>query len=120
MLTRVGHSLAIRAAPGLTPAASSVTSKRFISGEPTAPKMVAECPGPKSKKVMAELAKIQSMPSVAYAVNYRDSIGNYIIDADGNSMLDVFTNISSIPLGNNSGLCFERCEARLILINFRL
>ena len=37
--------------------------------------------------------------SVQYAVDYNKSYGNYIVDADGNTMLDVFTNISSIPIG---------------------
>jgi 4-aminobutyrate aminotransferase/(S)-3-amino-2-methylpropionate transaminase len=48
---------------------------------------------------MADLSKLQSMLSVQYAVDYNKSLGNYIVDADGNTMLDVFTNISSIPIG---------------------
>ena len=44
---------------------------------------------------------VQSMPSVAFFADYDKSIGNYIFDADGNAMLDVFTNISSIPIGYN-------------------
>ena len=44
---------------------------------------------------------VQSMPSVAFFADYDKSIGNYLFDADGNAMLDVFTNISSIPIGYN-------------------
>jgi len=50
---------------------------------------------------MADLDSLQSMKSVQFAVDYNKSLGNYIVDADGNTMLDVFTNISSIPIGYN-------------------
>lgn len=71
----------------------------MVSGEPSAPAMKTEIPGPKSKQLMADLDKIQSMKSVAYFADYDKSLGNYIVDADGNVLLDVFTSISSIPLG---------------------
>lgn len=68
--------------------------------EPPAPVMITDCPGPKSQGIMAELDTLQSMKSVQFAVDYNKSVGNYIVDADGNTLLDVFTNISSIPIGN--------------------
>ena len=77
------------------------SSKRtfVVAGEPDGPHMLTDCPGPKSKAILDDLSLIQSMKSVQYPVDYEKSIGNYIVDADGNTMLDVFTSISSIPLG---------------------
>ena len=61
--------------------------------------MKFQVPGPESQKLMSDLDKVQSMPSVAFFADYDKSIGNYLIDADGNEMLDVFTSISSVPIG---------------------
>jgi len=69
--------------------------------EPERPQVVSDIPGPQSKQRMEQLAKIQSMTSIQFFVDYKSSVGNYIVDVDGNKLLDVFTNISSIPLGYN-------------------
>ena len=82
---------------------SSCLVRHFVAGEPAVPAMVtSEVPGPKSLALKAELNKTQAMDSVSFFIDYDKSLGNYIVDADGNTLLDVFTSISSIPIGMHS------------------
>ena len=55
--------------------------------------------GPKSKVLKNELSKIQEMSTVSFFADYENSRGNYIKDIDGNTYLDCFMQIASIPLG---------------------
>jgi len=69
--------------------------------------VLTSIPGPASKSKMEQLSRIQSMSSIQLFVDYKSSVGNYIVDVDGNKMLDIFTNISSIPLGYNHPALLE-------------
>lgn len=42
---------------------------------------------------------LQNVGAIHFFCNYEESRGNYLVDVDGNRMLDVYTQISSIPIG---------------------
>ena len=89
------------------PVISSYAVRHFVAGEPAGPSMVtSEVPGPISIAKKGELSKIQAMDSVSFFCDYNKSIGNYVVDADGNTLLDVFTSISSVPIGK---LIYDTC-----------
>lgn len=70
--------------------------------EPSSPKIITDdIPGPKSKELKSKLGEIQNSLAVQLFIDYNKSYGNFICDVDGNTFLDVYTQISSIPLGYN-------------------
>ena len=44
-------------------------------------------------------SSLQLSKGMAYFVDWEKSKGNYVVDADGNILLDVFQQIASLPLG---------------------
>merc|ERR1719320_253713 len=69
---------------------------------------------------MKENDRLQAMDSIHFFADYEKSFGNYIVDADGNSLLDVFTQISSVPIGYNHPAlinAMDSPQARSILAN---
>lgn len=80
----------------------SVSTSHNVAAEPAEPKIITgEVPGPKTLSLKKELNNLQSPLTVQLFINYGKSIGNYICDADDNVFLDVYNQISSLPLGYN-------------------
>ncbi|XP_022095786.1 4-aminobutyrate aminotransferase, mitochondrial-like [Acanthaster planci] len=66
------------------------------------PLMTTAVPGPKSRELLKSLDDVtKNVETVQYFVDFEQSLGNYIVDADGNRLLDAFMHISSIPIGYN-------------------
>lgn len=73
-----------------------------LDNEPSGPLMrTAVCPGPKSIAEHGELNKILNAGAVMFFADFKNSIGNYIADADGNLLLDIYMQIASLPIGYN-------------------
>ncbi|CAO3651757.1 unnamed protein product [Cunninghamella echinulata] len=74
----------------------------YFPDEPKQPSMKTAVPGPQSKFIIQHLNKYQDTRSVFFIADFEKSKGNYIVDADGNTLLDVFAQIASIPVGYNN------------------
>ncbi|KAK7825823.1 hypothetical protein U0070_008579 [Myodes glareolus] len=70
---------------------SQAAAKIDIEFDYDGPLMKTEVPGPRS----------QNAEAVHFFCNYEESRGNYLVDVDGNRMLDLYSQISSVPIGYN-------------------
>lgn len=91
------------------PALSNASStENQLMKEPPEPCIITSTlPGPKSAELIKSLAKLQQPGSVKLFIDYQRSMGNYMVDVDGNAFLDIITQISSIPLGYNHPALIE-------------
>uniref|UniRef100_A0A6Q2ZAX4 4-aminobutyrate aminotransferase, mitochondrial n=1 Tax=Esox lucius TaxID=8010 RepID=A0A6Q2ZAX4_ESOLU len=84
--------------------ASKAAPKTQVEFEYDGPSMKTEVPGPRSKELAKQLGEMQNVGAINFFCNYEESRGNYLVDVDGNRMLDVYTQISSIPIVHRSPL----------------
>lgn len=99
---------------------SLIETRAFTSQpqEPEEPRVVTEVPGPITLKLKNELDAIQNAASVQLFIDYDKSIGNFIYDVDGNIFLDIYSQISSIPLGYNHPALLKAAQDPKNLITF--
>jgi len=73
-----------------------------LGPEPTKPEMKTNYPGPNMKNLNndCEIVSHDYLNALTY-INYEKSRGSYMVDCDGNTFVDFFSNISSLPLGYN-------------------
>ncbi|TGJ82001.1 hypothetical protein E0Z10_g6763 [Xylaria hypoxylon] len=83
-------------------ASSARMASTFYSGEPEGPVLKTDIPGPKSQEAIAKLDKVFDTRSLNMLADYTKSTGNYLVDPDGNALLDVYAQIASIPIGYNN------------------
>lgn len=65
------------------------------------PKIATPVPGPKSRELLSEISTVSEPGAIHFFADFAKSKGNYVVDADGNALLDIFAQISSLPLGYN-------------------
>lgn len=64
-------------------------SSTFYNGEPEGPVVKTAIPGPNSQALITELDTVFDTRSLNMLADYTKSFGNYIVDPDGNTLLDV-------------------------------
>ncbi|KAJ1655848.1 4-aminobutyrate transaminase [Dispira simplex] len=87
--------------------AGYATTNRFPH-EPSQPTIkTAKVPGPESVRLLKVLDTLQDPRAALFVSDLAKSVGNYIVDADGNQLLDVYCQVSSLPLGYNHPALLE-------------
>jgi 4-aminobutyrate aminotransferase/(S)-3-amino-2-methylpropionate transaminase len=96
-LARARAPIALRSRPYATS-----NEKPYFPEESAEPVLKTQIPGPESQKYIERLSKVFDTRSLNMMADYQKSYGNYISDPDGNTLLDVYAQIASIPVGYNN------------------
>ena len=70
-------------------------------GEPERVSMTTAVPGPRTEELRARHGRHQDARTVHVYQDAKRSLGNYLVDVDGNTMLDVYGHIAALPVGYN-------------------
>lgn len=70
-------------------------------GEPERALMKTAVPGPRTEAMRARHGRFQDARTVHVYQDATNSKGNYLVDVDGNVMLDVYGHIAALPVGYN-------------------
>ncbi|SCU98213.1 LADA_0H11364g1_1 [Lachancea dasiensis] len=84
----------------------------YYPTEPSSPVVTtASVPGPQSVQGLETLGQVFDARPAYFLADYEKSLGNYIVDADGNAFLDVYAQIASIALGYNNPKLIEAAKS---------
>jgi 4-aminobutyrate aminotransferase/(S)-3-amino-2-methylpropionate transaminase len=72
-----------------------------IPGEPERRHVVTAIPGPRSEELRARHGRYQDARTIHVYQDAHKSKGNYLVDVDGNVLLDIYAHIAAVPLGYN-------------------
>lgn len=78
-----------------------MSSDVHIPGEPTRRAMKTAFPGPATQALRARHQRFQDARTVHAYLDARRCLGNYLVDVDGNTLLDLYGHIACLPLGYN-------------------
>lgn len=91
---------------------ASTAAATYYPNEPSAPIIKSNSiPGPQSVAINDKLGDVFDNRATYFVCDYSQSIGNYLSDADGNKLLDVYGQISSIALGYNNPALLEAAKS---------
>ncbi len=79
----------------------------LFPGEPTTASLLTAVPGPRTAELRARHARHQDPRTVFVYQDAEKSVGNYLVDVDGNTFLDIYTHIATIPVGYNHPALLE-------------
>lgn len=72
-----------------------------IAAEPEHVRVLTAIPGPRSEELRARHGRYQDARTVHLYQDAKRSLGNYLVDVDGNVILDVYGHIAALPVGYN-------------------